>query len=1136
VADVPAITRLAVWLGEALGASADLFADFSTGALGVALPDTVTSSAAVRTALGHAATAGADVTAAAAELETAAGSGNDTQHLEALVAFGAALSAYFTAIAHLAAAVDSAIDAGTVPDANERAAAQALAAALAERLADAAAATAIMNTAPELMYLLRLLGLADWGYRQSDDATALSTDHVEMRLHLERLQDLFSDPAAHFRSALGWGTTAFDPSEFFAIYRQFFTAREAIRTGTDGGDPFIRHGDITVRRASEIAPPGLRVQWDREYVVEEDARAAISEAWGATLSGKLTLSAGASALIRDPLSIDVTTAADASGEVRLYVDRNDGVGPVDLLGGTGLLSIRLDNAAVGLGITADWNPGTGVAAFDALLFAAVKGATLVIGSSDSDSFVGELLAGADVSGTFDLTAEWAAQDGLRVQGSGGFEIRLPLHKSLGFAALDSLYIALYIAADGTLQLETSAAVTGRFGPLTAAVDRLGARLDIRFADDADAGLGLFDVHLGFKPPSGLGLSIDAGAVSGGGYLYFDPDNEEYAGALELDLVDLVTVKAIGLITTRLPDGSKGFSLVLIVTAEFGTGIQLGFGFTLLGVGGILGLNRTMRVQPLMEAVRTGAIQSVMFPADVVANAARIISDLLAFFPPERGVFLIGPMAKIGWGTPPLLTLSLGVIIEIPGNTAILGVLRVVLPDEQAAVIRLQVNFVGAIESDKKRAWLFAGLFESRILNTTIEGEMGVLLAWGAQANFVVSVGGFHPQFQPPPLPFTVPQRITTNVLDAAYGRIRIAGYFAVTSNTVQFGARAELHFGISSASVDGHVGFDALFEFNPFHFVIDISASVEVKLFGLGLFSISLRFTLGGPSPWRATGYGEIGFLFWSKKITFDFTWGPQQDTSLPPIQVMPLLVAEYEKLANWRAVIAPANSLTVSLRALPAGATAIVLHPLGRLAVSQRAAPLDIDIDRVGSRRPSDAKRCTLSVTGDLARSGDVDEAFAIGQFQDFDDATKLSKPAFEPLPGGLEAASPGRNQRTGNATKRNVRYETIVLDRGRERVAPGLAGYPGTLFTHFLDGNAASRSAPSRKRRRQLAPFDDTIVVAGDGYIVASSTDNTAYPAGSIFSSQVQADSFLAGELARDPSLAGSLHVIPAFEMATP
>ena len=84
-------------------------------------------------------------------------------------------------------------------------------------------------------------------------------------------------------------------------------------------------------------------------------------------------------------------------------------------------------------------------------------------------------------------------------------------------------------------------------------------------------------------------------VKGGGYLYIDPERGEYAGALELAFAEFLALKAIGIITTRMPDGSEGFSLLIVITAEFGTGIQLGFGFTLLGVGGLLGLNRTMRL-------------------------------------------------------------------------------------------------------------------------------------------------------------------------------------------------------------------------------------------------------------------------------------------------------------------------------------------------------------------------------------------------------------------------------------------------------------------------------------------------------------------------------------------------------------
>ena len=66
-----------------------------------------------------------------------------------------------------------------------------------------------------------------------------------------------------------------------------------------------------------------------------------------------------------------------------------------------------------------------------------------------------------------------------------------------------------------------------------------------------------DISLGFKPPRGAGLSIDAGVVKGGGYLYFDPDKGEYAGVAELSIAEIVSVKAIGLITTKMPDGTPG---------------------------------------------------------------------------------------------------------------------------------------------------------------------------------------------------------------------------------------------------------------------------------------------------------------------------------------------------------------------------------------------------------------------------------------------------------------------------------------------------------------------------------------------------------------------------------------------------
>jgi len=237
------------------------------------------------------------------------------------------------------------------------------------------------------------------------------------------------------------------------------------------------------------------------------------------------------------------------------------------------------------------------------------------------------------------------------------------------------------------------------------------------------------------------------------------------------------------------------------------------------------------------------------------------------------------------------------------------VIRLALPTEDDPVALIQVSFAGAIEFDKKRLYFFASLFDSRLLFITIDGDMGLLLAWGDDANFVVSVGGFHPRFSPPPLPFPSPRRISVSLIDTDYARVRIEGYFAVTTNTVQFGAAADLYFGFSALNVTGHLSFDALFQFSPFHFSIELSASFSVNVFGIGGFGVSLRGLLEGPTPWHIHGTASISLFFFSIDVDVDTSWGESRQDVLPPIAVMPLLKAELESPQSWRALPPPTTA-----------------------------------------------------------------------------------------------------------------------------------------------------------------------------------------------------------------------------------
>lgn len=773
--------------------------------------------------------------------------------------------------------------------------------------------------------------------------------------------------------------------------------------------------------------------------------------------------------------------------------------------------------------------------FELDLTVQLSGLTVVLKAGDGDSFIQKLLGSGETRVNIPLSLDWSSRLGLSFGGNDAFEVNFHPHLSLGPVSIDDLSVQLGVPSPRPpdIVLGVGAGIRAQLGPLQAVVQGIGLQLATTFSN---GNTGPIDIGLGFKPPNGIGLEIDAGEVQGGGFLYFDPPHGQYAGALQLEIADFLSVAAIGLLSTKMPDGTSGFSLLIIITADFGAGIQLSFGFTLLAVGGLLGLNRTVLMQAAMDGVRSGSIQSVMFPHDVIANAPRIISDLRAVFPAQEGVFLIGPMAKIGWGEPTLISLSLGVIIQIPpGDAAILGVLRVALPADDVAVLVLQVNFAGVLEFDKQRFYFFASLFDSHILFITITGQMGVLFAYGDDANFVLSVGGFHPQFNPPPLPFPAPQRISLDLINESYARIHADGYFAVTTNTVQFGTHSDYFFGFSACSVSGSAGFDALIQFSPFHFTAEISSQFSVKVFGMGIYGVGIDVTLEGPTPWHVHGTASLSFFFFSIDIGIDVTWGDDPNTTLPPVAVMPLLVAEAQKASNWKTALPANTKLLVALRQLDPSEAGFILHPAGTLQISQRTVPLDLKIDKFGSQVPSDANQFAFSVSSSsLVKTSDLQEPFAPSQFRNFDDSTKLSQPAYVPQDSGIELS--GSNSLTSaTAITRPVRFDLTIVDAksvpGRNKFFP----HSKAMFTNFLAGNSAGQSSLSANFRSLTRPNDGSVVVANETFAVALQSTNKAFhPDASAFLSQAKAQDFIAKAVAADPSLYGTLHVIPQFEVA--
>jgi len=1011
---------------------------------------------------------------------------------------------------------------------------------LAERLLEYVAVSYLEGYHPLLLRFLTLAGLVEFNDLPGVEGDATKPPFTERRIRFDLLSSFLGGPDNFFRSLYGWGDPSFDGRLLLEQLHQLLAAfsvpasYEAAAT-----PPVLKLLLLSLSPKSDISPPGfqalLQTGFSDNYSLELPI---LDGGWALELKLASGLAASTGLIIQPPANL---TVVPPSGSVQGSIEGGIACVPlppnnsVTILGGAGS---TLSASRVSLHMTAAFSSGTSPAQAQGNFgFAGmISGGKLHVGTDQADSFVSTVLSGASLDASFDVGFGWTAGTGFSFTGSGSLQVQLPVHISLGPVDLSAVTLDVGIQGN-TFPIGLKVDISAALGPLQAALQQVGAAANLSFPSGGHGNLGAAELDFGFLPPKGVGLSLDTGTVVGGGFLSVDPAHGQYSGALQLEFVDFLSLQAIGLITTQMPDGSKGFSLLFIITADFGSGIELGFGFTLLAVGGLIGLNRSMLMQPLMDGIRNDSIEAILFPQNVVANAPRILSDLQTIFPVQPGTFLIGPMAKLGWGEPTLISVTLGVIIEIPpGDVAILGVLKVQLPADDVAVLVLQVNFAGALEFDKQRLYFFAALYDSRVLFITLEGEMGALVVYGDGSNFVVSVGGFNPKFNPPPLPFPSPKRIEVDIINESDARIRCDGYFAITSNTVQFGAKSEFFFGYSSFNLSGSSGFDVLIQFSPFHFTADISTSFSVNVFGVGAFSVDMDLTLDGPTPWHAHGTASISLFFFSIGIGVDFTWGASQNTLLPPIAVMPILAAEFGKQSNWKAVLPGGSNLLVTLRHFDPAESEIVLHPVGTLQVSQRSVPIDLTIDKDGNQQPSDANYFTLEViSGGLSKKQTLQERFAPAQFENMQDAAKLSAPAYVPMDSGIELAAAGNTFASGTAISRNVRYDLTVIDTKLRRVARQFFNYTAALFAHFLAGSSAARSTLSARRAQQSQPYSDHVALNPETFAVVLQSNNTVYSAESaLFTSQAAAQDFLSRMIASNPNLADTLHVLPQFEVA--
>lgn len=717
--------------------------------------------------------------------------------------------------------------------------------------------------------------------------------------------------------------------------------------------------------------------------------------------------------------------------------------------------------------------------------------------ADADGFLARVFGSEEIRVPMELGVGYASNRGVYLTGAPGLKVTLPISARIG--PIRVIYIALELRPTGAgqadgLAFEALAGVSLKICGFTAVVDQVGVVASI--GTDANNDLELRPAE--FKPPRGIGLAVNTCSIKGGGYLFHDPDNGQYAGVVSLSIKGVV-VTGIGIISTIAGPPERD-SVLVLVSAEWPKSCRPGIAdVTLVGVGLLVGANRSVNTDRLLSGVKDGLLDSLLFPADPVAKAPQIVSNLTAVFPMTSGHTVIGAALKFEYGrVVTWATSNLALAVEMgeggaegPLKWIVLGQVKVASPPAHKPVIRINIDLVGIIDPAAQLIAFNASLVDSKVGTWTVTGDAAFRWRGGPQESFLLALGGFHPGFEAPG-DFPKLERLAISLSDTSGAEVRCEAYAALTSNSVQFGAKAGAILRAGGFSLQGHLSFDALID-DDGCFKADAEASIALKRGSTTILSAQVTFALAGPGRWEFDGKVKVSFFFVSFTVHFHTTFGTAPNPEAITASVDQALTAATADPRSWHSALAAPLPSVVALRSLPPS-TDIFVHPLADLAMQQRIAPLNVELARLGSARISGPRQFTitevlLNGTSRLADATPVRAMFAPGQFFDLTDEEKLSSPSYEMMDAGVRISTGAITH--GPGIEDNVVYETIVLDPNNNlRRFRGLDYRIPRDVCHALTatGAAATAAAGSGSFRREGPPV---VQVVEPAYTVVRGSD---------------------------------------------
>jgi thiamine phosphate synthase YjbQ (UPF0047 family) len=343
---------------------------------------------------------------------------------------------------------------------------------------------------------------------------------------------------------------------------------------------------------------------------------------------------------------------------------------------------------------------------------------------------------------------------------------------------------------------------------------------------------------------GMAVSYSGPGISIGGGLIKNPGPPvAYDGMLTVDVAGK-GFTAVG--SYARPTDAQGAytSLFIFVSLPIPLGGPPCFFVT--GLGGGAGFNRQLlpptNVEEVPQFFLVRAIDEPTFGNDPMGALLKTSQ----WVPPKRGAFWFAAGVRFDSFVIVHSVAVVYVALDRGFEIGVLGVSRMALPTEELAIAHVELALKARFSSAEGILSIQAQLTENSYILTRDCRLTGgfAFFVWFPKGQFVLTLGGYHPNFQPPK-EFPVVPRLGFRMRN---GPVVVKGeaYFALTNSCVMAGGRLEVAYDLDWVRAWFAAWADFLVSWDPFHYDISIgvevgvSAHLEICVIVCGTISIDL--------------------------------------------------------------------------------------------------------------------------------------------------------------------------------------------------------------------------------------------------------------------------------------------------------